>query len=657
MITLPICDIGSHVDTNWNTVVRVLGPLDDLPIPDSLENLYLDFETTSENSSVASTNPHAESIEDDTMNLHKDCKIVGVAFLFDNEPIPYYIPVRHYYIDENEEHKHRTDQFQNVDPQKVYIWLKKILNLAKKWVNHNIKYDYHVYYNETGHHPKCRLECSIILSKLASFEERFRYGLTEMMQFIGVDITPYEVAIKNFLGKKLKDYGLLPPDQMAIYAAVDVLSVRHLVRILRQNIHPETKRVEDMEMNLLPMLIQMEQIGCRVDVDRLEKDWRRINDLQRRRTKRIKQYANFPDLILSGKGSKNSLNEMFIEHLGWDLSYTNTTIANLETGQITENDLEELSFSFGYDSIRKHADKNPRLVASYLAYKDDDKLLNSYIKPYLETHVNGRELIHCNIDQQKRTGRMSVTAPGMQTLPPKAKYYIIPYTDEYTLVNFDLSQIEFRMIVHYINNRKAINDYNRDPTMDFHKWVAQMCGIDRKPAKNINFMLGYGGGQEKCVKMLSSHPKIIGTLKTQQEKEARAYEVYKTYHATLPELKPTSYLAGNVLKSRGYVRTLLGRERHLPKRFFFKAFNSVSQGSAADFMKDMTLRLNKFLSPDCLLHMLVHDSWLFSIKKERVNELVPLIKREIERPIEGIEFNVPILSDFGISDKSWRNCD
>lgn len=653
MIELPICDNGSHLDPAWNTCVRILGPNDILPIPTHLDTLYLDFETTSENPYKSSINPHSESLTDN--NLHRDCKIAGVAFLFDNEPIPYYIPVRHYYLDDDEDMQYRTDRFQNVDIARTHDWLKAITNHAKVWMNHNLKYDYHVLYNETRHKPKCKLVCSVVLSKLAGIVERMEYGLTSMMREIGIDITPYELQIKQFLGKKYRDYALIPPDHCGIYAAVDVLSVRELRRFCEQNTST-SQRVIDLEHSLLPMLIQMEQIGCRVDIDRLTHDWKRINKVQAQRIARIKHYSGFLQLILSGEGSKNSQYEMFVEHLGWNMSYTDTTLKKLERGEITEQDTEELAFSFGYDSVFKHFRKNKRLVSSYLAYKDDDKLLNSYVVPYMTTHVSGRELIHCNVNQQVRTGRMSVTSPGMQTLPPKAKYYIIPYTDDYVLVEFDLSQIEFRMIVHYINNRAAINAYNRDPTTDFHTWVAQMTGIDRKPAKNVNFMLGYGGGREKCVKMLSQHPKIVGELKTQEEIVARAYQVYTTYHNVLPELKPTSYLAGNILKARGFVRTLFGRERHLPRQFFFKAFNSVSQGSAADVAKDITRRLQKFISVDCLLHLIVHDSWLFSIRRDRVNELVPEIKHEIERPLEGVEFSVPIACDIKSSDKSWGSC-
>lgn len=649
MITLPICDIGSRVDLAWNTVVKVLQPEDDLPIPNQIENLYLDFETTSEEADKSSINPHSEYIDDESMNLHRGCKICGVAFLFDNEPIPYYVPIRHAYLDQDGDYAYRTaiNDIRNVSIQKVLDWLKKIFRITKNWKNHQIKYDYHVYYNETGNRPPCKLHCTVALSKLAAIQERLSYDLTEVLAVFGVDIRPYEDKIKLFLGKKYKDYGLIPPDQMATYAAVDVLSVRFLCRKLKENTTCP-QRVIDLETNLIPGLIRMEQIGMHVDTTKLQKDWEDISVRQRKRISRIKKYGQFPEFI---PNKKASLHEFFIEHLGWELDLTEKSKEQLKRNLIGP---EDVTYSFGGSSIRKHIHKNPRVGASYLGYQEDEKLLTSYTIPYLESHTSSLELIHANINQQVRTGRMSVTKPGMQTLPELAKEYIIPYTEDYILVEFDLSQIEFRVICHYIENKAAIDAYNRDPTTDFHVWVQQMCGFTtRAPAKICNFLLGYGGGKKHFLEVMTDFFAESGDF---SNKTARANEIYNKYHAALPELKPCSYRAGDVVKQRGFVRTLLGRERHIDREFFYKAFNSVCQGTAADIQKDITIRLQKYLGVDCLLHMLVHDSWLFSIRKDRVNDLIPEIKYEIERPLVDVNFSVPIVSAYGCSDKNWRFC-
>lgn len=632
MIKLPIYEIGATIDKNWNTCVRLLEPHDDLPIQSS-RFLYLDFETTSQKPKVKSIHPH------------KDCKILGVAVLFDSEPEPYYIPVRHCYLNSSGEYIPRSD-IKNLSLERVYDWLIRVLKASDTWVNQNIKYDYHVLMNETGFAPKCKLLDTLNLAKLSEFVEQLNYSLDNIMRLFGIDITMYEKRIKEFLGKKLKDYGLIPPDHMAVYAGVDVLSCRYIHENIK--IHAECQQVLEIENQILYELIKMEQIGIRVDVERMVSDYQLLLPRQKKRIERIKKLVDYPEFDPS---TKECQEELFCNRLNWQIPLTEKSQQRYEQ---TGNE-DDITLSFAYENILKHAPKNPRVAASWLKYQEDEKLLSTYIIPYLETHTDDIGLVHPEFIQIKRTGRMSCSFPNLQALPPRAKTYIIPYTDDYVLVEFDLNQIEFRVIVHYIDNKKCIEDYKRNPKTDFHIWVAKMCEIPRYPAKRVNFMLGYGGGKEKTVSLLSSLPDIIKDL-TFAEIGKRALDVYETYHRTLPELKKTAYRAGDVLRSRGYVRTLYNRHRNIPKQFFFKAFNSICQGTAADFQKVITLRLRKFFNADCILHLLVHDCWLFSIKKERVNELIPQIKAEIERPLEGIDFSIPILAEHKQSEKNWRSC-
>lgn len=653
MIELPICNLGNQLDPTWDTCVRLLGPDDELPIPQYIENINLDLETTSGKPNVASTNPHGElcddSFDDNYADNYSTCKICGIGILFDDERIPYYIPIRHSYLDDDgESYLWRQHDCPNINVDKVYDWLRTILARAKTWSNHNIKYDVHVLWNELGYVKLPRLVDTLNLSKLSSnYEEQLNYGLTVIMRLFGIDITPYETKLEHALGKN-KDYGLCPPDIMAVYNAVDTLCIQYLLRNL--SIGPECGRIVDMEENLLPELIKMERVGLRLDVDLLAKDWKRLYTRNKKRINAIKKEFDFPDFE---PGVKKSVKELFIERLGWVLPFTDSSLKKLAKKEITE---EQATFSFSKLAIIKHIRNKPHVAKMWSKYQDDQKLLTSYTIPYLERHCSGEGLIHTNVNQILHTGRMSQTAPSMQVLPHEAKYYIVPYNEDYVLVEFDLSQIEFRVIVHYIQNKKAIEQFRRDPTTDFHVWVAEMCGIKRRPAKTCNFLCGYGGGKDRLVLELSGLPDIRYGLDSEDLIRDKAYSVYKQYHATLPELKPTTYRCSEVLRARGYVRTLLGRRRHIPKMFHYKAFNSIGQGSAADIQKDITLRLRKFFSIECMLQCLVHDSWLFSIKRNRVDQLVPEIKYEIERPIEGVEFSVPLLSSYSISDKSWGDC-
>jgi DNA polymerase-1 len=118
----------------------------------------------------------------------------------------------------------------------------------------------------------------------------------------------------------------------------------------------------------------------------------------------------------------------------------------------------------------------------------------------------------------------------------------------------DWSQIEYRLLVHYgvldkhPSAVRAASQYKENPKMSFHRWVADLTGLDYGPAKNINFGLAYGMGK---VKMAAD----MGI--TVQE----AAPIFDKYHATLPFVRKLGWNVAASAERRGYIRTLLNRRR------------------------------------------------------------------------------------------------
>ena len=75
--------------------------------------------------------------------------------------------------------------------------------------------------------------------------------------------------------------------------------------------------------------------------------------------------------------------------------------------------------------------------------------------------------MHPDYNQTVRTGRMSCRRPNAQQLSKEAKELILPFDNQH-FVSFDESQVEFRLIVHYIQDSKAIEAFNENPDTDFH---------------------------------------------------------------------------------------------------------------------------------------------------------------------------------------------
>ncbi len=142
-----------------------------------------------------------------------------------------------------------------------------------------------------------------------------------------------------------------------------------------------------------------------------------------------------------------------------------------------------------------------------------------------------------------------------------------------TFVSADANQIEFRLFAHFSGSRRLIDAYRDDPTTDFHRVVAEIVSIPRKPAKNINFAKLFGAGLEKIAEMLKRPPAEVEPLVARYDEE-------------FPEARVLMNRAIRVAERQGYIKTVLGRRRRYPERErTYSALNAKIQGTAADIMK------------------------------------------------------------------------
>src|SRR5690606_38245884 len=140
---------------------------------------------------------------------------------------------------------------------------------------------------------------------------------------------------------------------------------------------------------------------------------------------------------------------------------------------------------------------------------------NLFLESYKTKHVNG--YLHPTFNQVVRTGRLSCGDPNMQQSNEAARNLIIPHEEGESILSVDYSQIEYRTIVHYINDRRAIAAFEKDPDTDFHDYVAKDIGVHRKPAKTLNFQNAFGAGVRKMEMALSAIPEIVNLVREQLE--------------------------------------------------------------------------------------------------------------------------------------------
>jgi DNA polymerase-1 len=571
--------------------------------------LYLDFETTSGNTKL------------DALNVWKDCYIAGACVTVDDCPDAWYVPVCH----------HRGG---NLPWEPVYKWLEEVVNSCGTWVNHNVKYDMHVFSNNLGVEVNCKVTDTLAHAKILN-SDRMRYGLDFLSRdWLSHDISHHEKVMKPYL-KDNKDFGWIPADVMASYGTDDVFVTRKLHRYLQDNISAECKFVCDLEDKIAMCLYHIERSGMNINV----------TNTMLTQLKTLHRMSTIDDELESLIGYSIRANS------DEDCFDVICNAHGLPVIAYTDN---------GSPSFDKHALRSymafpgapVEVLKLMLEYRRLATFNGTFLSTYLERNIDG--VLHPSYNASVRTGRMSCSKPNMQQLMPEAKELVEP-REGHILISCDYSQIEYRTIVHYIKDPDAIEAYNKNPDQDYHMWVADLCGIKRKPAKTVNFLMAFGGGKARLINALSVDPDVVESIDTTDVSEfnrlakARGNDIYNTYHAKLPGLKRTSREAEMLCRQRGYVRNLYGRRRHLPADHARKAFNTANQSSAADLMKE---RMVALMEAGYEVIGSVHDELIITMPKEQYTEDTQKdIARILEKP--SINLRIPIRVGIGASTKSW----
>lgn len=614
---------------------RLVEASSELPEFGVVKDLFLDLETTSGDPQLDSLNPW------------QNCSTLGVCVTVDDAKGSWYVPVGH--------------QFgKNVALEPTTRWISDLLKNCKRWINHNVKYDAHVLKNDLKLelNDEAEMVDTVTRAKLLDSDRITSggYSLEALSRdWLDEDVSSYKDAFDRYLVKN-KDYGAVPVDIMAPYGGQDAISVRDLWLNTERRLPAQCQSIAAIETKLTRVLFDIETAGLRVDLPQIRK----------------KQHSTLHSMLalqeaihkLTGAAMRPHVNndcyDLLVTRYGLPvLAYT------VKNGLITD------SPSFDKEAMNSYL-MHPDVLASQdltlvckliLEYRKLSTLDSLFLGPYQKLAVNSE--LHASYNQSVRTGRLSCGKPNMQQLSPEAKALILAREGTYFL-SADYSQVEFRIIVHYLNNEAAVAAYLKDPDTDFHQWVADMCGIPRKPAKNINFAIGFGAGRKKILRMLRGNMELMHSLQAEAHDSRefdrlcfeRARHVYETYHKTLPELAWLSRVASDAVKQKGYVFDAYGRHRHMPEQLAWRAFNNVIQGSAASLMKERMVATSPRFNPAIRAFGIrqlasVHDEILFEVPQAvTANDL---IGNTMENTL--VTFRVPIRVGLAKSARNWASCE
>lgn len=559
------------------------------------------------------------------LNVHL-VELVGVSFSFEKHKA-WYLPIP----------ANREKAIEVLSPYKQYFQNEAILKIGQ-----NIKFDI-MMLRQYDINTEGKLFDTMLAHYLLHPEQKHNL---DYLSEVYLNYTP--VSIEELIGKKGKKQGNMrdvSPEIICEYASEDADLTLQLKEILEKELANEKldKLFYEIEMPLIPVLVEMELTGVKLDTEALSVF---SNDLKNRILGIEKEIYD-----LSGE----DFNISSPKQLG---------IVLFEKMKIIENPKKTKTkqYSTSEQELQKIKDKHP-IIEKILEYRSLKKLLSTYVDA-LPLLINIKtKKIHTSYNQGiVATGRLSSNNPNLQNIPIRTvegreiRKAFIPSNPDNILLAADYSQIELRLIAHISKDEGMVEAFNQSE--DIHSATAakiyniELSEVDRDMrarAKSANFGIVYG---------ISA----FGLSQNLQISRSEAKELIDGYFHTYPKVKKYMEESIHFARHNRFVETVKGRKRALPdidsRNAIVRgvaernAINAPIQGSAADIIKIAMINVHNKLNENNLkskLIMQVHDELVFDVCKDELEKIKEIVKTEMEN---ALTLSVPLSIDMGIGN-NW----
>ena len=471
------------------------------------------------------------------------------------------------------------------------------------------------------------------------------HGMDELSRLhLGHTPIPYDEVTGT--GRNRISFAQVPFDRATAYAAEDADVTLRLWDALkpRLRLNKSLALYEQVERRLVPILLEMERAGVKVDAD----DLRRMSvDFEGRMAvmeKDCHRLAGHPFNV----GSPKQLGEVLFDEMKLPGG------KRMKTG------------AWGTDSsvLQGLADQGVELPATILEWRQLQKLKSTYADALVDQINPETGRVHtCFAMAIASTGRLSSTDPNLQNIPIRTEEgsrirHAFVAEPGHVLVSADYSQIELRLLAHVADIPALKDSFARGE--DIHARTASevfgipMEGMDamtRRRAKAINFGIIYGISGFGLARQLGIMPG-----------EARGY--IDRYFERYPGIRSYMERTKEEARINGYVVSPFGRRCWVPgiadknpaRRGYAErqAINAPLQGGAADIIKRAMVKLPAALAAAGLksrMLLQVHDELLFEAPEDEAPRLAALVRDVMEH---AAVLSVPLVVETGIG-RSWAD--
>lgn len=446
-------------------------------------------------------------------------------------------------------------------------------------------------------------------------------------------------------GAKQTTFDYVPIEYATPYAAADADITLRLVETLTPQMNERSEvrfLFDEVEMPLIPILVDMERTGICLDLDTMR-------DLSKRLQQRI---ADIETDIYKLAGTSFNINSgIQLNTILFDrLKLSSEGLSKTTKGRI----------SMKADVLEKLRGSH-EIVQMILDYRHLTKLTTTYVD-VLPTLVHPEtKRIHTSFNQMgTETGRLASSSPNMQNIPIRTKegseirrgFVASPGCQ---LIAADYSQIELRVLAHITQDPNLVQAFLDG--QDIHAATAaqlfkvpidQVEKEQRRMAKMTVFGIIYG---------ISS----FGLAQRTDMSRKAAQSLIDEFFARFPGVQ--RYIDETLEQGRqhGYVQSMFGRRRAMPdlntsgqrrQAAEREAINTPIQATAADIMKLAMIRVARELQhTNAKLVLQVHDELIIDTPREEVEQVQHRVRVAMEQVYR---LNVPLKVDIEVGD-NWEH--
>jgi len=584
------------------------------------------------------------------------------------------------------DNKSRAIDLQKVETPYIQEIFVKLASF-KYVVGHNIKFDLHMLANLGVQYVGKNLTDTMILARLAlDTDEVFSLALKSLAtKYIDGTAADDQKVIKSALMRLNKadkskehtylDVYNLPEYRQAMvdYALNDteitIQLAQKLYEVMLTRSQFETFTLEN--ANILP-LFRMERVGLNIDRAYLKDRKTFFDEYLNKKRKELHTLTgeNF------SVGQHKNIKDWFKKN-GLDLASSDDS---------------------AMEYVSKNADGNVKSVAKLIQeLRSLEKWYSVYIVRMLEkSEFDGRAYTQIN-SNSAITGRLS---SDFQQFPKYGLYdeagnelfhprkMVVPTGNKYNKIAFlDYSQIELRVQANYtyqisggdLNMCRAymphkcvdadkvefdpklhandiftkdwftIEDGSKWKPVDLHSATTKEAfpdvpeGTDefkklRNLGKATNFAKNYGATKNALMEQFGFEESI-------------AEKLDKAYYQAFPKILDYQTLVRKIYYQRGYVKNMYNRRYYMrDKRFVYRLYNYLVQGSCADMLKSKIVDVYNLLTPyKSRFQMNIHDEMSFEIYdgEEFLIEKIKAIMEDVPNMI------VPVVAEVETTQTNW----